>query len=159
MGSNEPFSLFSQGSQPEKSPLRKEKIKIEAPPPAKKKPIVDTDEKRAERRAKIYKDPQVKEWIEKIEGLHKEIDDKIHHLLDQKGLSPASVKRYLEDPSNFDPVQLEMIRNGRDALESTIGSALGANMKMFKQTKVNAQVTKGRKGKTLGGRKKWMDMR
>lgn len=146
------FSIFDPSSHKSKKAV-KQTPKIPSKPP----PKVEVSEK--DRELLFQNNPQLREWIEKIESLHKDIVEKTQWLIEKKGHTPRSIKRYLEDPKNFTPKQWEMIQEQKQNLESKLGLLIDPGLKHLKKTKENKTLSKERKGKTLGSRKQWLDMR
>ena len=145
------FSLFDPSSHkhPKKVP------KQGTPSPAPK--AVKTEIKRAARE-KLFKDPELKEWVEKMDKMRKELNEKTNKLLEKGGHTPLSIKRYLDDPKNFSPQDWQLIQKQRDTLEADLGLAIDPAFKKMKKTKETKVLSKERKGKTLGSRKRWLDM-
>lgn len=111
-----------------------------------------------EMREKIFADPRIKEWIEKIETMHQEISEKVNKLIELKGHTPKSIRKYLENPQNFSPKEWQLIQAHREKLEQSLGITAMPAFKKFKKAKETQEQTKQRKGKTLGTRKNWIDM-
>lgn len=142
------FSLFDPSSHKPKKGVKK------APAlPEKKKP-----EMKEHRREKIFNDPQLKEWIEKMDLMQRELENKTNSLLEKGGHTPLSIKRYLDDPKNFSPQDWQLIQQQRDQLEADLGLAIDPSFRKLKKTQETKVMSKERKGKTLGSRKNWLDM-
>lgn len=152
MSSSNSFSIFDPGSHKQKKPPPKS-----APPPPKKVP--ETEESRKKKRELAFQDPQIKEWIERIEVIHKEISDKVSVLLEKGGHTSNSISKYLGDRKNFTAKQWDLIQKGQEDLEKNLGLALDPSFRRLKAEKQTESTSKERKGKTLGGRKNWMNMR
>lgn len=103
------------------------------------------------------KDPQVKEMLEKIDAIKKELKDKVAELIEKHGYTPASIRKYLNDPKNFTPAQWTQIQKQKDDITKAIGIAIDPMMR--KQTKVVEKAKGDRaKNKSIGARKRWMPM-
>lgn len=157
MSSSNSFSLFDPSSH--KTPKKPERKGAAPATKHPKKEEPESEERKIWKRELLFRDPQIKEIILKIEGIHKEIDEKVAILLEKGGHTANSVKKYLGDPSNFTPQQWKMIQSGQEELEKTIGMALDPDIKKKRVAKETLKTSKERRGKTLGGRKNWMDMR
>lgn len=145
MDSSSPENIFDPA-------LQKVKKKTKETPHA---PIMSTEK----RRELIMKDPEVKEWITRIEELNRSLKEKIGDLIEKHGFTPRSVKGYLNNPKNFTPDQWNLIQKQRVEIEKMVGIALDPVLRK-EQKKAEAKVRdKERKGKTLGSRKNWMPMR
>ena len=144
------FSLFDPSSHKPKKVVKK------AVPTPKEKKI--TPEVKEIRREKIFQDPQLKEWVEKMEVMHSELEEKTNRLLEKGGHTPLSIKRYLDDPKNFSPEDWQLIQKQRNILEADLGLAIDPSFHKIKKEKETKVMSKERKGKTLGSRKNWLDM-
>jgi hypothetical protein len=80
-------------------------------------------------------------------------------LIEKGGHTPQSLKRYLNDLNNFTAEQKKLIEKKKEELDQTLGQQLTPSLKKLKIKKETESETKSRKGKTLGARKKWIDMR
>lgn len=155
MSSNNSFSLFDSSShKPHKKVRPPEKAKPKLP----EYPVAPKFEGQPPP-MKRELDPEVTRWIEKIKALQTEISEKMDLLIEKQGHTPTSIKRYLSDRQNFTAQEWITIESKRDELEKSLGFALDPQFKKIKKVKDTEASTKKRKGKTLGGRKNWLDMR
>lgn len=120
------------------------------------RPVILTAE---ERRKRIMTDPDIKEWVTRIEELNRSLKEKIADLIEKHGFTPRSVKGYLNNPKNFTPDQWIIIQKQRSEIEKTIGVALDPVLRKEQKKREGKERDKERKGKTLGARKNWMPMR
>jgi polyhydroxyalkanoate synthesis regulator phasin len=152
MGSSDSFNLFDPSSHAsKKQPAKKPNPSPPSPPP--------TPEQKEKIRENLYKDPELKEWLEKITHQKNELREIWVGLVEKGGHSPQSLKRYLNDLTNFSAEQKKLIQKKKDELDQTLGEQLSPSLKKLKKEKETESETKTRKGKTLGARKKWIDMR
>lgn len=152
MSDSDSFSLFDPSSHNSQKPAGKKKS-----PPSKSQPITPEQQKKI--RSKIFQDPELKKWIERIDTIHKEIDVKLKELIEKQGHSPQSLSRYINDTKNFTLEQKKLIEKEKEALDKTLGIKLDPSLKKLQKQKVLQKASKEHRGKTLGSRKKWMDMR
>ena len=145
------FSIFDASShKPKKGAKPAPK---EPPKPLSKREVTEETKKR------LFKDPQIKEWIERIETLHQEIESKTNQLIEKGGQSPLSIKRYLDDPKNFTQKDWQLIQVQRDTMDKDFGRSIDPLFPKQRKEKENKTLSKERKGKSLGSRKRWLDMR
>lgn len=152
MGDKDSFNLFDSSAH--KSKKHPSEISVKASSPLR----AHTPEQIAARREKLFEDPEVKEAIERMEKLNREIKIKYKELIEMGGFTPKSITAYLHNPKNFDAYDWETIQTHQEKIENSLGKALDPNYKEAKKKKIGLTKNKERKGKTLGGRKNWLDM-
>lgn len=156
MGASDDFSLFDPSSHKrEERPPKQEK-----PEKKKKKTFQLTPEQKEEQRKKLEeRDPELKEIFNKMGDYHKELKDQIFNLLEKEGHTPQSLSRFLNNTSNFSEEQKKLIQKQKEELDKTLGIKLNPSLQKIQKDKKTKKATQKRRGKTLGDRKGWIDMR
>jgi hypothetical protein len=95
----------------------------------------------------------------KVKALNQEIKEKVAFLMEKGGLTTQAIRKWLYDPTHFTPKEWLLIQEHRDTIERDIGLNMAPTYKKIKSEKESKTQSRERKGKTLGNRKKWIDMR
>jgi len=66
---------------------------------------------------------------------------------------------YFNDPQNWPPLEWERVQLKKEELEERVLGKKKSEIKRLKKQKQAQKMSKDRKGKTLGSRKKWLPMR
>jgi hypothetical protein len=100
-------------------------------------------------------DEEVTETLTKIRSMSQELQDKIQETQKKSGIEDQEIKDYLEGLKRNSPVNYERIIEKKEDLERQL---TGISLEQQHKKKM---IKKGRKlkGKTLGERKRWLDMR
>lgn len=141
------FSIFDPSSHQPKKKAKPATKSATQPPVAE------------EVKLRLFKDPEIKEWVERIETLHQEIENKTNELIEKGGHTPLSIRKYLDDPKNFSPKDWQMIQAQRERMDKDFGIRIDPLFKKQRKEKETKVLSKERKGKSLGSRKRWIDMR
>lgn len=149
---NSPFNLFEKKSKSLPSKTSKSPLDVSdsaTQSSAKKSPPPSTSE--------------INEMIEKMKKLHDQLNKQIEDTYQHAGIDDKLIKRYLDNPNNFEGEQWKNLQNQRQALLKTIWTNLGEENLSYVQSKQKEkqieQAKKERKGKTLGARRNWISMR
>lgn len=126
------------GKKPEKSPLAK---KSSSTPPPK------------------ITDAETRNMLERIKLLQSKLNEQIEDVMKKTGKDPTSVMKFAQNPSNFSPEQWNKMIEKKEELEKQITGLTKEQIQTKHAKKDLKESVKGRKGKTLGSRKKWLDMR
>lgn len=109
------------------------------------------------RRKAIMKDNEVKEMIDRIDTIKKELSEQVAVLIEKHGYTPNSIKKYLNDPRNFTPEQWLAIQKQKEEIAKTVGVAIDPIMRKQKKLMEKKQDDRS-KNKSIGARKRWMPM-
>lgn len=101
---------------------------------------------------------EAQEMINRIRRLNEEIEEKLNSFYKHTGISGQKLHEYLSDPRHLKAEVWQKIESDQDKLETQIAGALGLGYKKHKE-RLNEKITKDRKGKTLGERRRWLPMR
>lgn len=101
----------------------------------------------------------VKNIFEKMRAMQKELLQKFDETCKRAGKDPRDVKEFCHNPSNFSAPAWHIINERKEILQEKIGGVSRTEIKQRKAQKEASKTSKERKGKTLGARKKWIDMR
>lgn len=96
--------------------------------------------------------------LQKMQEKHTKLVGQIEEIFQKSGVDPKELERYCENPSNFTPIQWTRVQERKEEIETSITGMSRENLRKSKDEKAKTQVTKERRGKTLGSRKKWLDM-
>jgi hypothetical protein len=143
MSDNGLFSFFGKPNKPKKEVQR---------------PVVQPSRPPED---KINLPSDIKNMLEKMRGLHDELERKLEDAFQKTGWNPSHIKKYLENPNNFNSHEWERVQRERKAMLNSIWKKLGKNVEQVqKDEKIKAgeKAYKDRKGKTLGSRRNWIPM-
>lgn len=111
---------------------------------------------------KMGVDPELENLFSRGKSMRQEITKKLEVLHDKLGMNANEIKNYLENPENFDSKEWELLQRDREKLGQQLLLRTGIPNKKEKQAKEvikeDANLSKSRKGKTLGSRRKWLPM-
>lgn len=103
-------------------------------------------------------DLDLKDMLDRIYQLDDDLQKKLDYVCQISGLSRKQVATLLENPSNFHPEKWKHMQLQKELLEQKLYAAFGLELKQKKLHKKKRLAAKERKGKTLGARKRWIDM-
>lgn len=103
-------------------------------------------------------DPALKEMLTRLQKMDEDLKNKINRICELSGMSQQQILSFMDNPQNFQPAQWSSAQRQKDALEQQIYSAIGAKAKKQVLKKKIEKMDKSRRGKTLGGRKGWIQM-
>lgn len=125
------------------------KKKIPTPPPQEKgnKPLEPVS------------DEELLSTLNQMRNIQKEIETKLESLYERSGLSPKSLEQYLEIFSALSGPARKAVEKEGKQLEEQITAVVGrAEVKTKKITSDKSSQAKDRKSKTIGSRKRWLNM-
>jgi len=111
---------------------------------------------------KNYTDTELTQTLEKISKMRRDLEKKLEDLYEQSGMSREQLQSYMENPQNVGTPMWDRIQQRREELSEKLSGMIGAEEKIratAKKTQEADKITKNRKGKTLGNRKKWIPIR
>ncbi|NGX43674.1 MAG: hypothetical protein K940chlam7_01974 [Chlamydiae bacterium] len=103
-------------------------------------------------------DEEAKEMLRKIHEMEDDLDSKMDHISQLSGMTKKEMHKFIENPNNFSSEKWGKAQKDKEALEKKIFGAIGIKAKNKILKKKKKKITKGRRGKTLGARKGWMQM-
>lgn len=104
-------------------------------------------------------DEELKQMFSRVYSYHDEVEKKLEEAYKYTGLSAKDVKAFIENPNNFPPQGYEIIAKQKERLFEQVEEWATHQPGMRKKKKKKSQESdKTRKGKTLGARKKWLQM-
>lgn len=120
--------------------------------------IPQKDEKK-EPPPKVVEGEDLKKMFDRIYSYHDEVEKMLDEAYKQTGLSPSQVESLIGNPNNFPQQTYDIIVKRKEEMTKQIEewTKLGPAEKK-KKLKKSPDSDKTRKGKTLGARKKWLQM-
>lgn len=145
MNKESPFNIFSASVKKKTSadpaPIQPEPIP--SPPATHKKTQID---------------PEITKVLNKIYEMRDDLETQMGDLFKKTGMSRFEIESFLNNPTNYPKGKWDKIQTEKKILEDKLDSILGVdNKEKVKKAEVNT--AKERKGKLLGGRKKWIPIR
>lgn len=104
-------------------------------------------------------DIEIRKMLGRGKELYKNLVQKIDVLFQKSGQNPEEFSNFIKNPANFSPSVWEEMQNKKEQLEIQLLGISKEELRTKKNKKALKKSTKVLKGKTLGGRKKWIDMR
>lgn len=139
MGNSSPNLFDLSGGGAKKGPPKKKVV----PSRPKESPHLDKD---------------TAELLTRMKEQHEELQGKIDEVLSKKGLSPGQLKSFFANPSNFSEKEWSEIKQQKGKLAAKIlGVSETAAERKIEDTEIS-KAAKDRRGKTLGARRKWLNM-
>ncbi len=123
------------------------------------KPSSSPEASKKKERPAPPKNPEIEAMLKKIRGMKTDLSTKLQLLYERGKRMGIDVEGIMGNPVNFTPAQWATIQRDKEMLSNKIDEVLFPILGPKKKTKSTAVLTKERKGKTLGSRKKWMPMR
>lgn len=150
MGKKEEFNIFNQpGNKPEEKkgggasvPVSEEKASPKSP--SKAVPAIG--------------DPELIDMLNRLRSMDEDLKKKMQRICELTGMTRMEIERFIENPKNFTDSQWTRMQREKELLEDKIYAAIGARAKKRIIQKKKVKMAKERKGKTLGGRKGWIQM-
>jgi hypothetical protein len=96
--------------------------------------------------------------LQKMKKMHSELRTQVELIFEKSGQDPRTFSDYFNNPSNFEPEEWSRLQRKKEEISAQILGQAGAR-ELRKPKKPESRAAKERKGKTLGARKKWIDMR
>jgi DNA-binding transcriptional MerR regulator len=97
--------------------------------------------------------------FDRVYNYHNEVEKKLEEAYKYTGLSPKEVENFIENPDNFPPQGYEIVAKQKEELVDKVEEwATHRPTDKKKKMKKKLKSDKSRKGKTLGARKKWLQM-
>lgn len=143
------FSKMSQSKKKSASP-KKEDIS---------KPKKDVQQTSSAPSAPAVQDAEIEAMFTKVKLLREDVVKKLDALERGMGMSVKDVKEYLDNPRNFKKGVWEVIQRQRKMIEGRIFDLMSKDMKGKVQKQEAAKTGKERKKKSLGARKKWIQVK
>lgn len=103
--------------------------------------------------------PEIESMLKKIRTMKVDLNTKLQLLYERGKRMGVDVDSIMGNPANFTPAQWAAMQRETEKLSEKIDEVLFPILGPKKKTKTTAALTKERKGKTLGSRKKWMPVR
>lgn len=144
MGKDEDFNIFDQAR---KHLGKKKKKKPAVPSPA---------EVSAEAPPLSNQDPM--EMIRKIQKMEEDLKQKMTQVYELSGMTKNELETYIENPQNFSDADWLKAQSLKDNLEEKFYANIDILEKKKQLHKKKLKISKDRRGKTLGGRKGWLQM-
>ncbi len=160
------LNLFFQPSSPKKrnaqlgnkntSPQKSPSVRVTPPP------------KNLELRPHSKIPQEFQQMFDKMNAMHKEIEEKIKKIQELSGYTPEQLLTISKNPSNFTPEEWRALQAKKEAIEGKLFTYLQKAIPADKQLYIEREVAKKqvsdqvkhRKSKTVAARKKnWISMR
>lgn len=97
--------------------------------------------------------------IAKMKEMQAKLALQIEETLKKSGQDEATVIKFCQNPSNFTKEQWEELQKKKEELEMSFSGLSKDTLDAKKKKKADLSASKERRGKTLGARKNWLDMR
>lgn len=98
------------------------------------------------------------EMLKKMTSMHTELVKRMDETFQKTGIEPSELAGYCQDPSHFLPSQWEHLQTQKEEIETKLSGLSSEKLKKQKKKRLDAQASKGRKGKMLGARRQWLNM-
>lgn len=119
-------------------------------------------EKKPEKTRQVTASPKISNeamaQIKLMQEKHLKIEKEIEEAFQKAGVDPKELSKYCENPDNFTPSQWLRYKQRKEQVEMQITGLSKENLSKVKEAKAKSQVSKERRGKTLGSRKNWLNM-
>ena len=148
MSTNPPSNIFDEASKRLRRKTATPKPSETSPP----SPPASSDGK------KLLNYVEVQEIFARMWRMQQEIQEKIDLIYEKTGMTRSKIESYLSNSNNFNPGVWDSLQKNIESLEQKIWSTVGKDVKKRSVDKKQQKLSKERKGKTLGGRKKWISM-
>lgn len=103
-------------------------------------------------------DTEIDTMLKKLRNMDDDLQNRMEKIAELSGMSTKEVKRFIENPDNFPSEEWSRIQRKKDDLEKKIYAGIGIEYQKRVQQKKKKKMQKGRRGKTLGSRKGWIQM-
>jgi hypothetical protein len=150
MNSESSSNIFEEASK--KLSKKKKGDKLHPKPPSMQEKVPPLPE------GMIIDDEEVRRIMKKIREMDEDLQKKMDRVCQLSGMTRNEVSKFVENPSNFHPEQWKVMQLQKKQLEEQFYSIVGIEFKKKKVPKSKKAQTKERHGKTLGLRKRWIDM-
>lgn len=104
-------------------------------------------------------DVDTNKLLEKIFLMRQELEEKLNDIYEKTGIPRDEIERFINNPKNFSGAEWENIAKEKKQLEDQLYAILKLEKRHPTKKEVSDQASKDRKGKVLGGRKKWIPIR
>lgn len=104
------------------------------------------------------KNTNVIEELKVMQEMHTKIEKQLEEAFQKAGVDPKELSKYCENPDNFTPGQWLRYKQSKEQVEMQITGLSKETLSKTKEEKAKSQVSKERRGKTLGSRKNWLNM-
>jgi hypothetical protein len=98
------------------------------------------------------------EMIDRIRHLQNNLNEKIEGVLKQGKYDIVKITKFLSNKANFSEKEWQAIQSHRELIASSLGVKSKELITKEKKVQETRKMVKGRKGKTLGARRRWIDM-
>ena len=106
----------------------------------------------------VITDTEIDKMLQKLRDMDDDLQTRMDKIAELSGMSPTEVKRFIENPDNFPPEEWSRMQRKKDDLEKKIYAGIGIEYQKRIMKKKKKKMQKGRRGKTLGARKGWIQM-
>ena len=96
--------------------------------------------------------------LKSMQEMHNKIEKQLEEAYQKAGVDPKELSKFCENPDNFTPGQWLRYKQSKEQVEMQITGLSKESLDKNKQEKAKSQVSKERRGKTLGSRKNWLNM-
>ncbi len=103
-------------------------------------------------------DEEVEKMLQRMSDLHDELSDSLHAAFEQQGMSTDELARFLNDPTYFTEEQWKNIQEERKMQKEKLWEKIGKEKEEQMKLKKKKKKAKQMRGRTLGSRKKWLEM-
>lgn len=115
-------------------------------------------EKREPPKKRVAND-DAKEDLRKMQEKHTQITKQLEEVYQKAGIDAHELSSYCQNPDNFTEIEWQKYQQGKERVEMDITGLTKEDLHKKKERKEKTRVAKERRGKTLGSRKNWLNMR
>lgn len=137
---------------------KKKKKKVKSTSSKKPVPVPEDKQPKQDVPKVAISDEETDEMLKKLRNMDEDLQSRMSRVCELSGMSSSEVQRYIENPDNFSMTQWSKIQHEKEALEDRVYAVIGLEAKKRKIKKKKKKMAKGRRGKTLGSRKGWIQM-
>jgi hypothetical protein len=104
-------------------------------------------------------DDKLRESLGRMKELSAQLSESLESVLQKSGHTLKEVTDFCQNPSNFSKEDWEKMQRRKEEMEVQITGKSKESLAKEKVKKQDSAASKQRRGKTLGARKNWIDMR
>lgn len=103
-------------------------------------------------------DKELDTMFTRLRNIDHDLQKRMEYIAQLSGMTPSQVEDYIANPDNFPAKDWSKMQQKKQALEQKLYSSIGIKYQKRIVKKKSKKMQKGRRGKTLGARKGWIQM-
>lgn len=156
MVKNEDFNIFDESR---KQMDKKKKKKVVKPSSSKESLTLNNQKESSPSNPKSPADDmEIDNMLKRLRYMDHDLREKIGRICELSGMTKREIERYIENPDNFSDYEWNKVQHEKEKLEDKLFTTIGIKTKKRILKKKKSKISKERRGKTLGGRKGWIQM-